>query len=133
MSNIFSYTIKLYSSINNITLPNNLNNVKKIKIKKLMYKFLNYNQRVLTISINNYSTNQYFDGITSGSYTTSFFNDGNINSLLNYYNTSDEFDVIFEYGMPMISFDLTVKVDNVETADISFDNPILIDLQFFSN
>jgi hypothetical protein len=35
--------------------------------------------------------------------------------------------------MPMVSFDLTVKINNTESADISFENPILIELQFYSN
>jgi hypothetical protein len=76
---VSNYAIKLISADNFITLPETIKNIKKIKVKKIYYRFINLNQNILTVNFLNYDKNTYFDGITTNNYTSIFYNDGNLN------------------------------------------------------
>ena len=77
-----NYSMKLISGFNLITLPSTIQNLKSIKIKKLMYRFITLNQYVFTVNIASWNTNTHFDGIITYNYTLINYNSGNIDNLM---------------------------------------------------
>ena len=64
-----NYSLKLISRYNIITLPATIQNLKSIKIKKLMYRFISMDQYVFTVNIATWNSNIHFDGVVQYNYT----------------------------------------------------------------
>ena len=125
-----NYSLKLISGYNVITLPSTIQNLKSIKIKKLMYRFISMDQYVFTVNIATWNANTHFDGLVQYNYTLVNYNDGNINKLLHYENMNGNNDVSYEYGRGLSQIIISLEVDNIQCADISQSNPCFLEIEF---
>ncbi len=141
----FTFSYKLVSGYNVITLPNGviIPNLKTITVKKLSYNFNQINQYVAKLSIQGYDLYNYSDGQINGTYTLSFFNpSGTLNSQINYVNYANSPDIILQYGAPFSQLTLVFDTDFSNNQGslgmmsvggspyVSATNPLLIELQF---
>jgi len=125
-----NYTLKLYAPINQINLPSPLNNIKSLKIKKVLYRFTTLNQHVLSIRVNGFIHGQNFDGIQPlNEYTLNLFNDGNLNAL-NYINNDGVADYFSRSPVGYSTISIQILVDGEYLVDVTQSNPILIELSF---
>ena len=125
-----NYSLKLISGYNVITLPSTIQNLKSIKIKKLMYRFISMDQYVFTVNIATWNANTHFDGLVQYNYTLVNYNDGNINSLLHYENMNGNNDVSYEYGRGLSQIIISLEVDGIQCADITQSNPCFLEIEF---
>ena len=125
-----NYSLKLISGYNVITLPSTIQNLKSIKIKKLMYRFISMNQYVFTVNIATWNANTHFDGLVQYNYTLINYNDGNINKLLHYENMNGNNDVSYEYGRGLSQIIISLEVDGIQCADITQSNPCFLEIEF---
>ena len=125
-----NYSLKLISGYNVITLPSTIQNLKSIKIKKLMYRFISMYQYVFTVNIATWNANTHFDGLVQYNYTLINYNDGNINKLLHYENMNGNNDVSYEYGRGLSQIIISLEVEGVQCADISQSNPCFLEIEF---
>ena len=125
-----NYSLKLISGYNVITLPSTIQNLKSIKIKKLMYRFISMDQYVFTVNIATWNANTHFDGLVQYNYTLINYNDGNINKLLHYENMNGNNDVSYEYGRGLSQIIISLEVDGIQCADISQSNPCFLEIEF---
>ena len=125
-----NYSLKLISGYNVITLPSTIQNLKSIKIKKLMYRFITIDQYVFTVNIATWNANIHFDGLVQYNYTLVNYNDGNKNNLLNYENMNGNEDVEYEYGRGISQLTISLEVDGIQCADISQSNPCFLEIEF---
>ena len=125
-----NYSLKLISGYNVITLPSTIQNLKSIKIKKLMYRFISMDQYVFTVNIATWNANIHFDGLVQYNYTLVNYNDGNINKLLHYENMNGNNDVSFEYGRGLSQIIISLEIDGVQCADITQSNPCFLEIEF---
>ena len=125
-----NYSLKLISGYNIITLPSTIQNLKSIKIKKLMYRFISMNQYVFTVNIATWNANTHFDGLVQYNYTLINYNDGNINKLLHYENMNGNNDVSYEYGRGLSQIIISLEVDGIQCADITQSNPCFLEIEF---
>ena len=125
-----NYSLKLISGYNVITLPATIQNLKSIKIKKLMYRFISMNQYVFTVNIATWNANIHFDGLVQYNYTLINYNDGNINKLLHYENMNGNNDVSYEYGRGLSQIIISLEVDGIQCADITQSNPCFLEIEF---
>ena len=125
-----NYSLKLISGYNVITLPATIQNLKSIKIKKLMYRFISMDQYVFTVNIATWNANIHFDGLVQYNYTLVNYNDGNINKLLHYENMNGNNDVSFEYGRGLSQIIISMEVDGIQCADITQSNPCFLEIEF---
>ena len=125
-----NYSLKLISGYNVITLPSTIQNLKSIKIKKLMYRFISMDQYVFTVNIATWNANIHFDGLVQYNYTLINYNDGNINNLLHYENMNGNNDVSYEYGRGLSQIIISLEVDGIQCADITQSNPCFLEIEF---
>ena len=125
-----NYSLKLISGYNVITLPSTIQNLKSIKIKKLMYRFISMDQYVFTVNIATWNANIHFDGLVKYNYTLINYNDGNINNLLHYENMNGNNDVSYEYGRGLSQIIISLEIDGVQCADITQSNPCFLEIEF---
>ena len=125
-----NYSLKLISGYNVITLPSTIQNLKSIKIKKLMYRFISMDQYVFTVNIATWNANIHFDGLVQYNYTLINYNDGNINNLLHYENMNGNNDVSYEYGRGLSQIIISLEVDGIQCADITQTNPCFLEIEF---
>ena len=125
-----NYSLKLISGYNVITLPSTIQNLKSIKIKKLMYRFISMDQYVFTVNIATWNANTHFDGLVQYNYTLINYNDGNINNLLHYENMNGNNDVSYEYGRGLSQIIISLEVDGIQCADITQSNPCFLEIEF---
>ena len=125
-----NYSLKLISGYNIITLPSTIQNLKSIKIKKLMYRFISMYQYVFTVNIATWNANTHFDGLVQYNYTLINYNDGNINKLLHYENMNGNNDVSYEYGRGLSQIIISLEVDGIQCADITQSNPCFLEIEF---
>ena len=125
-----NYSLKLISGYNVITLPSTIQNLKSIKIKKLMYRFISMDQYVFTVNIATWNANTHFDGLVQYNYTLINYNDGNINKLLHYENMNGNNDVSYEYGRGLGQIIISLEVDGIQCADITQSNPCFLEIEF---
>ena len=125
-----NYSLKLISGYNVITLPATIQNLKSIKIKKLMYRFISMDQYVFTVNIATWNANTHFDGLVQYNYTLINYNDGNINKLLHYENMNGNNDVSYEYGRGLSQIIISLEIDGVQCADITQSNPCFLEIEF---
>ena len=125
-----NYSLKLISGYNVITLPSTIQNLKSIKIKKLMYRFISMDQYVFTVNIATWNANTHFDGLVQYNYTLINYNDGNINKLLHYENMNGNNDVSYEYGRGLSQIIISLEVDGIQCADITQSNPCFLEIEF---
>ena len=125
-----NYSMKLVSGYNLITLPFTIQNLKSIKIKKLMYRFITLNQYVFTVNIATWNANTHFDGVNTYNYTLINYNSGNIDNLMRYDNINGNDDVTYEYGRGISQIVVTLEVDGVQCADVSQTNPCFIEIDW---
>ena len=125
-----NYSLKLISGYNVITLPSTIQNLKSIKIKKLMYRFISMDQYVFTVNIATWNANTHFDGLVQYNYTLINYNDGNINKLLHYENMNGNNDVSYEYGRGLSQIIISLEIDGVQCADITQANPCFLEIEF---
>ena len=125
-----NYSLKLISGYNVITLPSTIQNLKSIKIKKLMYRFISMDQYVFTVNIATWNANTHFDGLVQYNYTLINYNDGNINNLLHYENMNGNNDVSYEYGRGLSQIIISLEVDGIQCADIIQSNPCFLEIEF---
>ena len=125
-----NYSLKLISGYNLITLPSTIQNLKSIKIKKLMYRFISMDQYVFTVNIATWNANIHFDGLVQYNYTLINYNDGNINNLLHYENMNGNNDVSYEYGRGLSQIIISLEVDGIQCADITQSNPCFLEIEF---
>lgn len=125
------HSIKLVSASGLITLPDTFENLKTLKINKFQYRFINTDQYVLTLHFLTFEQNTHFDGISTYPYTYCLYNDGNANRLYNLdYTNSNYQDVVLEYGRNISQIQYSIKCDNLDLADISQSNSVLLEIEY---
>jgi hypothetical protein len=129
----YKYSFKLVSADNQIAFPTLNDNIRKIKIKKLMYRVINQNQQTFNIKILGLDDNKhYFGDGTTENYTLMIYNVNGINTLVNYVNDSTNWDIYYEYGNIITTLYLQVYINGVLTPDITVSNPLYIELELSS-
>ena len=131
MTNKRSYSFPIYSPQQKINLPFVIDRCNAIRISQLMFKFSDFNKKVLLLSFSSLDSNSYFDGVNNVSYTFIQFNDGSKNTI-NYINNLPTYDSYFP-PKNIMNLDIQVKIDNEYDNIISTENALYITLDFYSN
>ena len=144
-SQSYVFSFKLVSGYNVVNLPNNIivPNLKTITIRKLSYNFNQPDQYVAKLSIQGYDLHQYTDGVSSGTYTLTFFSpSGTVNSQINYVNYANQADIVLTYGNPLSQFTLIFDTDYSTNQGslgamstggspyVTTTNPLLVEISF---
>jgi hypothetical protein len=129
---MFLYSLKLISSVNKITLPEPLGNVKRIKINKIKYRTAIDNQHHMIITMTGFDNNRYFDGVNNIDYLFSLFIPSGSNQEINYLDNGNCNSYDNQYGTPINSFDFNVLIDGDYSPYINQDNPLYIEILFLS-
>ena len=131
MTNKRSYSFPIYSPQQKINLPFVVDRCHAIRISQLMFKFNDFNKKVLLLSFLSLDSNSYFDGVSNVPYSFIQFNDGSKNTI-NYINNLPTYDSLFP-PRNIMNLDIMAKIDNNYDTVISQNNPLYITLDFYSN
>ena len=121
-------TFKLFSARNVIQLDEPIR-FNKIRVNKIRYKTSSDYGAVLSINLTGLNTNEYLDPITKYKYFYSLFVSDANNQIINFINH----DIRFSYdGSERIfnTFSFKILIDGIEDANITINNPFLIELEY---
>jgi len=124
-------TFKLFSSQNVIQL-NEAIKFKQIRVNKIRYKTATDYSGIITINITGLNNNNYLDATTMYKYFFALFVSDANNQLINFINP----DVRFSYdGDERIfnTFSLKILLDGIPDANITINNPFLVELEYIEN
>ncbi len=124
-------TFKLFSSQNVIQL-NEAIKFKKIRVNKIRYKTATDYAGIITINITGLNNNDYLDATMMYKYFFALFVSDANNQIINFINP----DVRWSYdGDERIfnTFSLKILIDGVPDANITINNPFLVELEYIEN
>ena len=119
---------KLFSSQNVIQL-NEAIKFKKIRVNKIRYKTSSDYGGIITINITGLNNNNYLDATMKYKYFFALFVSDANNQIINFINP----DVRWSYdGDERIfnTFSLKILIDGVPDANITINNPFLVELEY---
>ena len=123
----FSFPIVSPSQIVSLPRPILCNH---IRFNQVGFKFSVNNKKLLTVSINSFDNNIYFDGVNHINYSWLYFNDGGKTSV-SFINNLDCYDCSFE-TRNINSLEIVSKIDNTyDSLLISPENPLFLSLDFY--
>ena len=121
-------TFKLFSARNTIKLDEPIR-FNKIRVNKLRYKTSADYGSVLSINLSGLNINDYLDPTTKYKYFFSLFVSDANNQIINFINP----DTRWSYdGCERIfnTFSFKILIDGIEDANITINNPFLIELEY---
>ena len=121
-------TFKLFSARNTIKLDEPIR-FNKIRVNKIRYKTTTDYSGVLAINLTGLNTNDYLDPTTKYKYFFSLFVSDANNQIINFINP----DTRWSYdGCERIfnTFSFKILIDGIEDANITINNPFLIELEY---
>ena len=121
-------TFKLFSARNVIQLDEPIR-FNKIRVNKIRYKTSGDYGGILSINLTGLNTNDYLDATTKYKYFYSLFVSDANNQIINFINP----DIRFSYdGSERIfnTFSFKILIDGIEDANITINNPFLIELEY---
>jgi hypothetical protein len=125
----YTFTFKLISSINYITLPVSIK-TNKLTIKKLSYRFIKDGDYILSVNIDKFNDKLYYDGVNNYYYTFNIFNNGNSNIGINYFNSNTNPDIVLNKIIDMNKINISISINGNLTNDININNPLFLELNF---
>jgi len=124
-------TFKLFSSQNTIQL-NEAIKFKKIRVNKIRYKTATDYAGIITINITGLNNNDYLDATMMYKYFFALFVSYANNQIINFINP----DVRWSYdGDERIfnTFSLKILIDGIPDANITINNPFLVELEYMEH
>ena len=121
-------SFKLFSARNVIQLDEPIR-FNKIRVNKIRYKTTGDYGGILYINLTGLNTNDYLDATTKYKYFYSLFVSDANNQIINFINP----DIRFSYdGSERIfnTFSFKILIDGIEDANITINNPFLIELEY---
>ena len=121
-------SFKLFSARNVIQLNEPIR-FNKIRVNKIRYKTSGDYGGILSINLTGLNTNDYLDATTKYKYFYSLFVSDANNQIINFINP----DIRFSYdGSERIfnTFSFKILIDGIEDANITINNPFLIELEY---
>ena len=121
-------SFKLFSARNTISLNEPII-FNKIRVNKIRYKTTGDYGGILSINLTGLNTNDYLDATTKYKYFYSLFVSDANNEIINFINP----DIRFSYdGSERIfnTFSFKILIDGIEDANITINNPFLIELEY---
>ena len=121
-------SFKLFSARNVIQLDEPIR-FNKIRVNKIRYKTSGDYGGILSINLTGLDTNDYLDATTKYKYFYSLFVSDVNNQIINFINP----DIRFSYdGSERIfnTFSFKILIDGIEDANITINNPFLIELEY---
>ena len=121
-------TFKLFSARNVIQIDEPIR-FNKIRVNKIRYKTSGDYGGILSINLTGLNTNDYLDATTKYKYFYSLFVSDANNQIINFINP----DIRFSYdGSERIfnTFSFKILIDGIEDANITINNPFLIELEY---
>ena len=121
-------SFKLFSARNTISLDEPIR-FNKIRVNKIRYKTSGDYGGILSINLTGLNTNDYLDATTKYKYFYSLFVSDANNQIINFINP----DIRFSYdGSERIfnTFSFKIIIDGIEDANITINNPFLIELEY---
>ena len=121
-------SFKLFSARNVIQLNEPIR-FNKIRVNKIRYKTSGDYGGILSINLTGLNTNDYLDATTKYKYFYSLFVSDANNEIINFINP----DIRFSYdGSERIfnTFSFKILIDGIEDANITINNPFLIELEY---
>ena len=121
-------SFKLFSARNTISLDEPIR-FNKIRVNKIRYKTSGDYGGILSINLTGLNTNDYLDATTKYKYFYSLFVSDANNQIINFINP----DIRFSYdGSERIfnTFSFKILIDGIEDANITINNPFLIELEY---
>ena len=121
-------SFKLFSARNTISLDDPIR-FNKIRVNKIRYKTSGDYGGILSINLTGLNTNDYLDATTKYKYFYSLFVSDANNQIINFINP----DIRFSYdGSERIfnTFSFKILIDGIEDANITINNPFLIELEY---
>ena len=121
-------SFKLFSARNVIQLDEPIK-FNKIRVNKLRYKSSGDYGAVLSINLTGLNTNDYLDPVMKYKYFFSLFVSDANNQIINFINQ----DTRWSYdGCERIfnTFSFKILIDGIEDANITINNPFLIELEY---
>ena len=121
-------SFKLFSARNVIQLDEPIR-FNKIRVNKIRYKTSGDYVGILSINLTGLNTNDYLDATTKYKYFYSLFVSDANNQIINFINP----DIRFSYdGSERIfnTFSFKILIDGIEDANITINNPFLIELEY---
>ena len=122
---------KLFSSQNVIQL-NEAIKFKKIRVNKIRYKTATDYAGIITINITGLNNNNYLEATTMYKYFFALIVSDAHNQLINFINP----DVRWSYdGDERIfnTFSLKILIDGIPDANITINNPFLVELEYMEH
>ena len=121
-------SFKLFSARNVIQLDEPIR-FNKIRVNKIRYKTSGDYGGILSINLTGLNTNDYLDATTKYKYFYSLFVSDANNQIINFINP----DIRWSYdGSERIfnTFSFKILIDGIEDANITINNPFLIELEY---
>ena len=121
-------TFKLFSARNVIQIDEPIR-FNKIRVNKIRYKTSGDYGGILSINLTGLNTNDYLDPTTKYKYFYSLFVSDANNQIINFINP----DTRWSYdGCERIfnTFSFKILIDGIEDANITINNPFLIELEY---
>ena len=121
-------SFKLFSARNVIQIDEPIR-FNKIRVNKIRYKTSGDYGGILSINLTGLNTNDYLDATTKYKYFYSLFVSDANNQIINFINP----DIRFSYdGSERIfnTFSFKILIDGIEDANITINNPFLIELEY---
>ena len=121
-------SFKLFSARNTISLDDPIR-FNKIRVNKIRYKTSGDYGGILSINLTGLNTNDYLDATTKYKYFYSLFVSDANNQIINFINP----DTRWSYdGCERIfnTFSFKILIDGIEDANITINNPFLIELEY---
>ena len=124
-------TFKLFNSQNTIQL-NEAIKFQKIRVNKIRYKTATDYAGIITINITGLNNNDYLDATMMYKYFFALFVSYANNQIINFINP----DVRWSYdGDERIfnTFSLKILIDGIPDANITINNPFLVELEYMEH
>ena len=122
-------SFKLFSARNIIQLNEPIR-FNKIRVNKIRYKTTRDYAGILSINITGLNTNDYLDPTTKYKYFYSLFVSDANNQIINFINPDIRFSYDGSDHRIFNTFSFKILIDGIEDANITINNPFLIELEY---
>lgn len=124
------YILELTSPISNISLPEKMSNISKLRVNKIRYVTAALSNHYLIVNIKGWNDSSWFFNGSQVIPMTCFMMLPPTNNTLAYFeNTNNNFDSIKTQPISSLSnFTIELLIDNTFSTDISPSNPVHIEL-----
>jgi hypothetical protein len=127
----YSYCIKITSAQTQINLPFPIDNVSKMKVKKIRYTTASSGNEYLLVKISGWADNIFIDKTTGmlHYYTVFMGLDTSLGSMQYAENPFTIYDIEKETPFKINSFNIEILINGQWAVDISTVNPLYVEFQ----